>query len=397
MRNRLKTILPVAVLAVAVCIAMVLVVARPQAEQQVRETPAPLVRVLAVEREDIPLVVHTQGTVAPRTEIELVPEVSGRIVEISPALTAGGFFESGELMLEIDPRDYELAVRRADADVAQAEVLVEREKAEAAVARREWESLGQGEAPPLVVREPQLAEARARLAAARAMLDQARLNLERTAVRAPFAGRVRSERVDAGQYVVAGVPVATVYAVDVAEVRLPLPDDQLAYLELPLDNRSEASPGPEVRFKASFAGRTHTWSGRVVRTEGELDPSSRMVHAVAQVERPYDRIDVPGRPPFAVGMFVDAEILGRTAEGVTVVPRVAMRGRSRVLVVDEEDRLRFREIEVLRFDRENVIVSSGLRDGDRVCVSRLDVAVDGMRVRVAAPESDNAQGVRKLS
>jgi len=251
------------------------------------------------------------------------------------------------------------------------------------VAREEWEDLGGGEPPDLTARVPQLENARASVEAAEANLDRAERDLDRTEVRAPFAGRVRDKRVDLGQFVTAGTELGTIYAIDRAEIRLPLPDDDLAYLDLPLVYRGEsAGRGPRVVLSADFAGKRHSWEGRIVRTEGEIDPATRMVHAVASVSDPYGRGDDPARPPLAVGMYVEAEIEGTVAGNAIVLPRAALRNDGRMLIVDGEGRIRFRDVEVLRSTRQQVIVSSGLAAGDRVVVSPLDAVTDGMLVRV---------------
>jgi RND family efflux transporter MFP subunit len=201
---------------------------------------------------------------------------------------------------------------------------------------------------------------------------------------------VRSERVDVGQFVSRGQSIATLYAVDFAEVRLPVPDRELQFLAVDLDRRNGAGAedGPEVRLHAEFAGRDRTWSGRIVRTEGEIDPKSRMVHLVARVEDPYGVHTEEQRSPLAVGLFVEAEILGREVEGVFVVPRAALRPASReapdrVLVVDAESRLRVRPVEVLRTEREQVLIGAGLAPGERIALTPLQAVVDGMAVRVA--------------
>jgi len=384
MSSWLKIVLPILVVLAGVVAAVAMIKARPGVETRPPEVPPPLVSVMEVEIEDVRLSVRTQGTVAPRTESTLVPEVAGRIVSASDSFADGGFFEKDDVLLTIDPRNYELGVVRARARVAEARVRVEREEEEAAVARKEWQSLGRGEPTPLVLREPQLAEAKAGLEAAEADLERSRIDLERTKIRAPYDGRVRDKSVDLGQYVTPGTPVARIYAVDFAEIRLPIPDAELAYLrDLPLVYRgvSSGETGPEVILRARFAGREHEWKGTVVRTEGELDPQTRMVHVVARVKDPYAPGDDRDRPPLAVGVFVEAEIMGRLAEGVVVLPRSVMRGADRVLVVDGEDRLRFREVGVLKTDRERVVIDSGLEAGDLVCVSHLEAVTDGMRVR----------------
>lgn len=385
MNRTLRILLPLAVVALGVIGAVAMIRSRPEVATKQPEVPPPLVRVMNVDLEEIRLSVSAQGTVTPRTESSLVAEVAGRVISASDALVAGGFFEKEEILLTIDPRDYELAEVRARARVAEAQVRVEREEEEANVARKEWKDLGRGEPTPLVLRAPQLAEARASLEAAQADLEKARLDLERTRVRAPFAGRVREKKVGVGQYVTPSAPVALVYAVDYAEVRLPIPDSELAFLDLPLDYREGGgrSRGPEVLLEASFAGKSHRWSGIIVRTEGELDPRSRMIHAVAQVKNPYGRGEDPDRPPLAVGMFVQAEIMGRSVKEVAVLPRSALRSSGQVLVIDGEDRLHFRDVKILRSGRESVIVSEGLATGDRVCISPLEAAVDGMKVRTS--------------
>jgi RND family efflux transporter MFP subunit len=219
-------------------------------------------------------------------------------------------------------------------------------------------------------------------------------NLERTQIRAPYPGRLRKKNVDQGQFVAMGNPLATIYAVDYAEVRLPLPDDQLAYVELPLHYRGENKrlKGPQVTLKADFAGQVFEWTGAIVRTEGEIDPGSRMVHAVAQVKNPYGRGDDPNRPPLAVGLYVEAEIEGATAEGVAVLPRSALRGRTQVLVITPEDRLEFRDVDVLRTTREEIYVRGGLKEGERVCLSPLEAVTDGMQVRTSTSDGETAEG-----
>ncbi len=397
MHRTLKILLPVLVLGIGALGTWVMIHNRRQVETQPPEILPPLVRIVEVRRRDVRLVVHAQGTVVPRTESSLVPEVTGRVIAISPSLASGGFFERGDTLLTIDPRDYELAVVQAHSAIARAERVLEHEEAEAEVARREWQDLGRGEPSPLVLRELQVAEARADLSSARAALERAERDLQRTRIRAPFAGRVRDEAVDVGQFVTRGIPVGTIYAVDYAEVRLPIPDDQIAFLDLPLDYRGEKErePGPEVILRAVFAGKRHEWTGQIVRTEGEIDPRSRMVHAVARVEDPYGRGERRDRPPLAVGLFVEAEIRGRQFAGVVILPRTALRGRTEVLVVDPEDRLRFREVEVLRLQADEVVVGSGLEDGERVCVSALDAVVDGMRVRTVTDSNPGSPAGRE--
>lgn len=387
----LKIVAPIAILVVGALVTKAMIDARPDVAVEIPAKTVPLVRVLSVEAKSVQVTVHAQGTVRPRTESTLIPEVAGRVVEVSGSMVVGGFFEEGDLLLRLDARDYELAAVSARAQIAQAESRLKIEQAESEVARREWQSLGRGKPSPLVLREPQLAEARAALASAQAALKQAQRNIEKTVIRAPYAGRVRDKSVDVGQYVQPGALLARLYAVDYAEVRLPLADEQLAFLDVPLDYRGDGSQpdnGPRVSLTATFAGKKHSWQGRIVRTEGEIDPRTRVVHVVAQVDDPYGRGGVSGRPPLAVGMFVDAEIFGRWYRNVVELPRSALREENQVWVVDDQDRLVFRDVVVLRADEDRVLISEGLAQGRRVCLSPLDAAVDGMSVRTQGAESE---------
>lgn len=393
-KSALRWILPLVVLVLAVGGLLAMKAMKPEVKKKQITFQPPLVRVLDVAPTDYRYAVRSQGTVEPRTESQLVPEVSGKILKVSPAFNSGGFFEQGDLLVEIDPYDYRQAVIQAKAEVARAELRLAREEAEAEVARKEWEELGEGQDPtPLTVHEPQVRDAVASLDASRAALHQAGRNLERTRVEAPYAGRVRVKVVDVGQFVTRGAPLATIYSVDFAEIRLPLPDSDVAFIDLPIafrgdrENRS-GGDGSTVTLFAEFGGKRHSWPGTLVRTEGEIDRRSRMVHAIAQVVDPYRVASGTDRPPLATGMFVEAEIHGRPAPGVFLLPREALRGTDQVFIVDSDNRLRFRAVQVLRTTRDLAVVGDGLEDGDQVCVSPLQAVTDGMKVRVYTAEGD---------
>lgn len=387
--NAKKAIIPIVIIFLSALATGALVRSRPEVETQDVEPLAPLVRVTEVVRQDLAHEVRAQGTVLPRTETTLIAQVAGEVVKVSSNFETGGFFSRGETLVELDSRDYQVAVRRARAQVAQAQLQVVQQEAEAEVAIEEWQQLGEGEPSALVMRQPQVAQAKAALEAAEAELEKAELDLERTRIKAPFDGRVRTKQVDRGQFLTPGAPLATIHATDYAEVRLPVPDDQLAYLDLPFAYRQTArGKGPDVTLSARFGRELHRWQGRIVRTEGELDSRSRMLNLVARVEDPYEPSATdPDRPPLAVGLFVEAEVEGRPAADVVVLPRSALRPEGdqfQVLVVDDESRLRFRDVEVLRLDGEWATIGGGLEAGETVCVSALDVATDGMKVRAAA-------------
>jgi RND family efflux transporter MFP subunit len=384
--NRLKVVLPIIILVVGVILTIVMVKSRGPVETRPAQNYAPLVRVVTAEPTTHQFKVKTNGTVKPRTETALVPEVPGRVVWVASSFADGGFFEKGDVLVKLDSRDFELAMVTARGTVAQAKVRAELEEAQAEVAREEWKKLGGGKESPLATRELQVQEARAALAAAEATLEKAERDFNRTRIRAPFAGRVRQKMVDVGQYVSPGVAIAHIFAVDYVEVRLPIPDSELAFLDLPINYRGEQDHhrGPEVVLSADFAGKRRRWTGRIVRVEGEIDPVSRMVHAVAQIDNPYGRSEGSESMPLAVGLFVDAEILGETVEGAFVIPRSALRGENKVIIVDKDNHIRFRDVDIRRIGRENAVIVGGLAAGERLCVSTLEAVTDGMQVRTAA-------------
>lgn len=384
----IRFLLPIFVVALGVAGSALLVKFGKKTKPE--ETPfvPPLVEVVLAVAQDYQFRIHAQGSVTARTEFDLIPEVSGKVVRVSPSLIAGGFFEKDDELVAIETRDFELGVIGAKSQLAQASALLAREEAEAYVAMKEWKELGSGAASPLLKREPQLAQARAAVRAAEAALEQSNRDLARCILRAPFAGRVERRSVAAGQVISRGAPIARLYAVDFAEVRLPLAAEELAFLDLPLAFRGEAkqSAGPAVTLRANFAGKRHEWRGRIARTEGRIGVRNRMIYAVVQVDDPYGRTGASDRPPLAVGLYVDCEIEGKIERNAIALPRRALRNKNELWVIDDEKKLFVRPVEVLRAGRDEVIVGSGLEAGDRVCVSSLDAVVNGMSTRIAEEE-----------
>lgn len=390
MNPRMKWLLPLGIVLVGALGVAVIAALRPEANTTRPETLAPLVQVQRVAFEPIEFKVTAHGTVTPRTESDLVSQVSGPVVWVSPALASGGFFEKDEPLIRVDPADYEVALESARAAVARTESEHQRAKKELdrqkLLAKKSVASAARYDDAENAERITAAA-----LREARAARERAESDLERTEIRAPYTGRVREENVDVGQFVTRGAAIGRIYAVDYAEVRLPVPDADLDFLDLPMLYRGDSpeGDGPLVRLHARFAGGEHSWVGRIVRTEGEIDARSRMVNVVARVDDPYARATdsaagspVRERPPLAVGLFVEAEISGRTVENAVVLPRTALRSGDRVLVVNAEKRMHFRPVTVLRRERETAVIGGGLAAGDAVVVSPLAAVVDGMVVRV---------------
>ncbi|MBO6796229.1 MAG: efflux RND transporter periplasmic adaptor subunit [Maricaulis sp.] len=393
------------VVAAIIGVVVMLNATAPQPERA-NAAPRPVaVFVSEAQLDTVSLTVVTQGEARPRTQINLVPQVSGRITYVNPDFIEGGFFEAGETLVRIEDADYRLAVTRAEAQVAQAEQGLAREQAESDLARSEWEQLGEGEASSLTLREPQLAEARAQLAAARATLQDARLDLQRTRVSAPFAGRVRSKNADLGQFVSAGTPLGEVFSTDRVQVRLPLTDYDLGLLGIPVAfNAAEEGAGIPVTLSAVVAGQQRSWNAEITRTDSAIDSQTRVLYAIAEVEDPYGTAAESGSP-LAVGLFLTAEIEGREVENVYVLPRAALRGENTIYVAEPGGRLSVRTVDVVTSNAESLIVSSGVRGGEMVVISPVRGANDGMRIQsldndgevIAAfsatieTESDNAE------
>ncbi len=392
-----RIVTPIAVLVVAVGIGSALVLNRPEAKQQPRQPPVLLVDTLTATRVPTTFTVTTQGEVAPRTETTLISEVSGQIIEVSSSFVSGGFFSAGELLVRIDPRIYDARVKRARANVASARTQVATENAMAGYALEDWHRLqelqadedwqqehaGHGhtrEAPSeLVLRKPQLAAALAQLESAQAELVEAEGDLERTSIRAPYSGMVREKLADVGQYVRVGDRLAGIFAVDYAEVRLPLTQADLQFLDLP--RTTGATPVP-VTLTARVAGANQRWDGAVTRTEGIFDNRTRVLYAVAQVQDPYG-IDHARPEPLRIGTFVNAEVQGRNAGALFAVPRHALYKGTTVWLVDEDNRLQAAEIGIVRADTDYVYVDGGLEVGDRICITPMEQPLPGMPVRTS--------------
>lgn len=354
----------------------------------------PRVRLAPVERQEVRLVVTSQGNVEPLRTAELSAEVGGRIVATSARLRAGGTFAVGDELLRLDRSDFELAVVQQEAAVARAELRLAQEQAEAEAALRAWRDLeGDREADPLVRRAPQIRDAQAELAAARALLQKRRLDVERTVVVAPFAGRVQTVVADLGQVVQPGQRLATLFDTSAVEVRLPLPLEDAAFVDLRLDGPLAPERAPEVLLHTVYGDRTHTFRGRIVRVAGEVDRRTRQVLAIARVEQ---EAEPPAdRPPLLVGMFVTAEITGRSIPDALTVPRSALQGEAVVWVAHTETHdgkpvhsLLRRDVKVLRTERDRVLLRSGVEVGESVCVTALDAATDGMPVRVVDEQGE---------
>ena len=384
-----KKVLPVLIIIVAVIIAAMLRLSRPDAEQNDPQQLVVTVDAINVSVVDTHITVPSQGTVEPRTRTNLVSEVSGQVVEVSPAFVAGGFFQEGDLLIRLDDQDYRATVSRAEASVASARSLLEQEKGQADVAQREWDRMSADEqsrirAKELYLRKPQLEEANARLTSAQADLDQATSDLAKTTIRAPYDGLLSAKNTDIGQFVTTGATIAETFAVDYAEVRLPIPETKISFLELPpAIGYSESEYAPEVDLVSRIGSMDYHWTGKLTRTEGVLDTRTRVLFSVVQIEDPYNLYsNDTNKEPLRIGTYVNASIQGRLLEDVVVLPRHTLQSNNIIWTADNEGRLRPRTVEVLTINNDDVYISGGLNSGDKVVLTRLENPLNGTPVQV---------------
>ena len=372
---------PLAVVIVGFGLSALIVRTGPELDTASHREDTPVVRTVPARARTVRMTVTTHGTVAPKTESQLVAEVAGRVVAVAPTLVSGGFFTRGDALVEIERIDYEFALEKSRAQLAAAEGDLAH--AEKAYERQEELSATQS------VSESQRDDALSRLVTARALLRQATAgvaraerDLERTRLTAPYHGRVRAERIDVGQFVARGESVATLYSIDFAEVRLPVRDEDIAFLPVSLARAGDdVGERPKVVLRAPVGGVERSWDAQIVSTEGELDPRTRMTNLIAQVAAPYDQ--PKDQPALTVGLFVEAEIAGNVYEGIVAIPRSALREGNRVHLVDGNGRLVFRRVDVLRVTGETAYLRGGIASGETICLTILPDAMEGQRVRAA--------------
>ena len=353
---------------------------------EVQKRRDPTLAVMAVEAysDTVVLDVSVQGQTRPRTEVDMSPQVGGKIIYVSPQFVAGGQFKKGDVLLRLEQADYNVAVLRSEAAVARAEQVVVRENAEGQIAAEDWKDLGRGGQPSaLTLRKPQLAEAQAGLKSAMADLDNSKLQLSRTIVRAPFNGRINERFADVGQFVSPGTRLARVFSTDAIEVPLSLNDADLTRLDLPLSLSADSSaPKPDVTLSAVIAGKRRVWKGKIVRTGGVFDPQTRTISAIAEVKDPFGKGMSEDGYPLPPGLFIDAEIVGRTLDSAMIIPRDSLRPEDKVYVVDEKGEAQSRDAVVLDTNADRAVLASGVEPGELVIISPLEKSQISLKFKV---------------
>lgn len=383
-------ILPVLVIIAAVFGTVAMSGLKPEPEEKEEAVKAVPVLTARATQENVTLEVKSQGDVQPRTEIDVASQVGGRISYIAPQFIEGGIFKKGDLLVRIEPREYELRVTQARAEVAQAQTIITREESEALIAQRDWQELGRGGAPTaLTLRKPQMAEAQANLEAAKARLGEVELQLERTSIRAPFNGRVVSRDIDVSGFVSAGMTLGEIYADDVMDIRLPLTHEQLRRAGLSLGYQAPKSGGIDVMLSANVAGEYSQWPAKIIRTDSRFNSENRVLFVYAELRNPFEHA-----VPLAPGLFVEARIAGQALKDMVVIPRAALRGDDRVYVANADGTLSIKSVTAVSTDREKAVLGAGLVSGEAVITSPIRGVADGMKIDIVENETALKTGAR---
>lgn len=395
MKYSVKIGLPILILIGSIAIAWIMVSSRPKATQVSVEQPTLLVNSFTVYPQDIKIEVSVSGTVEPHTETLLVSEVPGRIVDVSEHFLNGGFFRKGEVVLRIDPRNHQAELKRAEASLVTARTLFAQETSLAKYERGDFEklkalNLNIAESSSLSFRKAQLTKAEAEVVAAEAQVIRATGDLERTEIRMPFDGLIRNKKANLGQYVSAGTPLLLVFAVDYVEVRLPLSPPQVKKIDLPRHfSTLNSSNSNRIPVEVSVADSEQIWPAELVRTEGVLDPNTRTLFAVVRVQDPYGLVAGKDFEPLRIGTFVDVAIPGTLLKQVYRVERHILKPGNVIWIIDRENRIRPRIVDVSYADSKYAYISSGLNPGDQICVTPIENPLPGTPVRIVKKGDSN--------
>ncbi|MFC4699232.1 efflux RND transporter periplasmic adaptor subunit [Glaciecola siphonariae] len=394
MASGLKKVgIPIFILVGAIVIMAILIASKPEPEKKEVEKAEFLVDVSPIEFNDIEFLVYAQGSVQPKNQTMLSSQVSGKVIAIADNFIEGGFFSEGDVLVELESVDYQTDLLLAEAELARAQAALDEEIARGRVAAKEWSSFNSGTPPELGLRKPQLAREQANLKAAQANYQRALRNLERTKIKAPYDGLVKSRGVDLGQFLPLGGQVGEIFSTDTAQIRLPLTDDDVAFIG---DVQNQQ---PIVTLSAEVAGKKQFWQGRLVRDEAVLDDARRVIYGVVEVNDPYLRQDTQvNQSALKFGRFVEAQITGVQASGIVKLPRFVLRLDGTVLTVDDNSQLQINDVEVIRTDEDFVYIGGGLDPSHQVVMSAVSNPYNGMPVRILdTPPTGSEQSVQEVS
>lgn len=381
MATKKQIIIPIVILAAGVAAMAGLSSMKKPPEEKAEVDNTPIVSVSDISVAPMKLEVASHGMVTPKYETQLIAQVNGEIVELSDTFVRGGFVKKDQLLARIDPSDYQAALIDAQASMATARAALEKEVAQGKVAEREWKQITDTSPTELSLRKPQLAQELARVKAAQAAILRAERNLERTEIRAPYDAMIDNRSIGLGSFVTVGKDIGHVLATATAEVRLPVADNQLEFL-------ANKGVNAKVNLVGVYAGKATQWSATIKRSEGVVDNKSRMGYLVAELNDPYQlkATKSTSNSPLRFGSYVNAKIIGNNITQATLVPRhLVVSGK--VAILDNDSKLHYVDIDIVRQQGSHVIVANGLANGDRLITSALDYPVDGMKLALASDET----------
>lgn len=369
----MKKYIGLIILLLSIVIAGILIKSRSVAVAEEKKIDIPYVKTMMIFPRTVKATISSQGIIQPESELNLLSELTSRVEWISGKMEAGSSFKKGDTLLLLDKRDYELALISAESQVLNAKVNLEREEAESDLAKKEWKRVGAGSGSDLALRKPQMAQAKATYAAAQATLEQAKRNLSRTVFIAPFDGRVRNSRIELGSTVFPGTLIGNIYATNAYEIRLPIADQDVFFSGLEFNGQKIKD---NKRLDVIIIQGDNQWPAKVIRTEAEIDPITRMMAVVAKIENIDSQMYTT---PLAVGQFVQAKISGIELNKISVLPRSSVRNET-VWVVDEQMTMQNRSVEVIRNESEFALIGEGFEIGDKLLTSRVSSLVNGLKV-----------------
>lgn len=381
MRSLISIILGLVVLGGAGGTVFMFVKNKPVAQTVTQERIITGVKVLIAKKSDVTLQIPSQGLVNAIRSTTLAAQVAGRVEKVTPRFKVGERFAENDILIELDDSDYRSAITQAESALAEARAALIQEQARAEQALRDWNKLSPGQKPTdLATRKPQLISAEARVRASEDSLARAKRDLERTKIRVPFAGRLSATHTEIGSYLPPGTRVADLESTGRYEVRLPVSLDDLAFIKSQQDGL--------VTLHAEIGGQKLVWTGKVVRTEGEVERASRSVYLVAELAED----STPQNAFLKPGLFLRADVEGRRIDAVFEIPRLAFLDETHLRVVSKDDKLLNREVKVIRRTSTSMLVSGGLQEGDRVCLTSLPASIEGMQVKVIETEGSAPAG-----
>ncbi|MDC1000797.1 efflux RND transporter periplasmic adaptor subunit [Candidatus Marinimicrobia bacterium] len=327
---------------------------------------------------DYQIKIKSTGTTTPITQTVLTSEVGGEVIYRSKKFSEGSSVISGEILAKIDDTDLQLQYKNALLQLASAEVQFAVQKAEAEIAQEAWDQVGEGIPQELTTKKPQLKQAKAALDVAKAQVQSAEKKLNKTEITAPYTGRIQNINIDLGSTIIPGQPVGSMYTSNEIEVTLSVKDSDLQFLDIPMDGR-KLNPDQKsiVIIKSLYKGEMQEWAGNLERVDGVIDPMTRMIKLIANFKNNFIEETKPILP---IGLFVEAEINGKQLEDVFMIPNSALTPNGELLFLNQDDALDIRKVRVLTKMKNHILVKEGMKAGERVVVSKLSIATNGMLV-----------------